>query len=180
MPKSEESSMTTYVHYGSDHFEPSAFIPVRNAGWMEGGFRPKPADGTGLWASRENDEWGWEAWCRESNFNIGRLRHSFRFTLPDADILTINSPDQLIDLPKLHRWEPKKLLWIETIKPGEIPTMEQLHELYMPNWCYLDFEKLAEKYDAIELRNSLSFRDSLPAWDCDCILLMKADKVVEI
>lgn len=172
--------MTTYVHYGSDHFEPSAFIPVRNAGWMEGGFRPKPADGTGLWASRENDEWGWEAWCREANFNIGRLRHSFRFTLPDADILTINSPDQLIDLPKLHRWEPKKLSWIENIQPGEIPTMEQLHELYMPNWCYLDFEKLAEKYDAIELRNSLSFRDSLPAWDCDCILLMKADKVVEI
>ena len=24
--------MTTYVHYGSGHFEPAAFIPVRNAG----------------------------------------------------------------------------------------------------------------------------------------------------
>ena len=172
--------MTTYVHYGSDHFIPDLFIPVRNAGWMEGGWRPKPADGTGLWASRENDEWGWEAWCREAKFNVDQLRHSFRFTLSNASILELSDADQLIDLPKLHPWEPKKVSWLETIKPGEIPTIEQLQELYMPNWCYLDFEKLAEEYDAIELRNSYLFRRSLSTWDCDCVLVLKAEKVVEI
>ena len=172
--------MTTYVHYGSDHFDSAAFIPVRNAGLLEGGWRPKPADGTGLWASRENDEWGWEAWCRGAKFNLDRLRHSFRFTLPDARILELNDPDQLTDLPKLHPWEPKRVAWVETIKPGEIPTMDQLQELYMPNWCYLDFEKLAEDYDAIELQNYRFFNSSLATWDCNCILVLKADKVVEI
>lgn len=63
------------------------------------------------------------------------------------------------------------MAWLETIKPGEIPTIEQLQELYMPNWCYLDFEKLAEEYDAVELRNSHLFRTSLSTWDCDCILV---------
>ena len=46
-----EKMMTTYIHYGSDHFSPQLFIPVRNGDW-----RPKPVDGTGLWASRVDDE----------------------------------------------------------------------------------------------------------------------------
>ena len=104
-----EERMTTYVHFGSDHFIPAAFISARNADWQHGGWRPKPADGTGLWVSRENDEWGWEAWCRGANFNIEQLQHSFRFTLPDANILELSDPEQLIDLPKLHPWEPKKV-----------------------------------------------------------------------
>ena len=43
----------TYIHYGSDHFDPALFDPVRNGG-LEYGFRPKPADGTGLWARTTN------------------------------------------------------------------------------------------------------------------------------
>lgn len=37
----------TYIHYGSDHFDPALFVPVRNGG-LEYGSRSKPADGTGL------------------------------------------------------------------------------------------------------------------------------------
>lgn len=70
----------TYIHYGSDHFAPALFDPVRNGG-LEYGFRPKPADGTGLWASREGDPNGWEAWCRGARFNLDALSHSFRFTM---------------------------------------------------------------------------------------------------
>ena len=164
--------MTTYIHYGSDHFYPEFFIPARNGDW-----RPKPADGTGLWASRVDDEFGWEAWCLENHFNLDHLRSSFCFTLPEASILTLEDPAQLISLPKLHPWEPKKPLEVEE---GELPTMEQLREWFVPNWCYLDFEKLAEEYDAIELRNSGAFPDSLSTWDCDCIFVMKAEKIVEI
>ena len=172
--------MTTYVHYGSDHFIPAAFIPVRNAGWMEDGWRPKPADGTGLWASRVNDEWGWEAWCRGAEFHLDALNQSFRFTMPGAKILLLDDPEQLVSLPKLHPWETKKLLWLDSIKPGEIPTKDQLEQLYMPNWCYLDFEKLAEEYDAVELQNHWLFNSSLATWDCNCVLVLKEDKVVEI
>lgn len=158
----------TYTHYGSDYFCSEFFIPVRNGGW-----RPKPADGTGLWASRVDDEFGWEAWCRKNHFNLENLRTCFRFKLPGASILPLEDPDQLISLPKLHFWEPKKTLEVKH------PTLEQLREWYVPNWCYLDFEKLAEEYDAIELRNSGAFTDSLPTWDCDCILVLRAERVTE-
>ena len=168
----------TYIHYGSDRFDPALFAPVRNGG-LEYGFRPKPADGTGLWASREGDPNCWEAWCREARFILDALSHSFRFTMPGAKILLLKAPEQLIALPKLHPWEPKKFLWLNSIKPGEIPTKEQLEQLYMPNWCYLDFEKMAEDYDAIELQNHWFFNSSLATWDCNCILVLKADKVVE-
>lgn len=164
--------MTTYIYYGSDHFYPEFFIPVRNGDW-----RPKPADGTGLWASRVDDEFGWEAWCRENHFNLDSLRSFFRFQFPEASILTLEDPAQLITLPKLHPWKPKKPL---EVAEGELPTMEQLKEWFVPNWCYLDFEKLAEEYDAIELRNSGAFTDSLFTWDCHCIFEMKAEKVREV
>ena len=158
----------TYIHYGSDHFDPALFVPVRNGG-LEYGFRPKPADGTGLWASREEDPNGWEAWCRGARFHLDALNQSFRFTMPGAKTLLLEDPEQLITLPKLHPWEPRKPL---ELTEGELPTMEQLKEWFVPNWCYLDFEKLAEEYDAIELRNSGAFTDSLSTWDCDCIFVI--------
>ena len=34
--------------------------------------------------------------------------------------------------------------------------------------------------DAIELRNSGAFREPFPTWDCDCIVVMKADKIREV
>ena len=108
----------------SDHFDPALFDPVRNGG-LEYGFRPKPADGTGLWASREGDPNGWEAWCRGARFNLDALSHSFRFTMQGAKILLLEDPAQLITLPKLHPWEPKKPL---ELTEGELPTMEHLKE----------------------------------------------------
>jgi len=164
--------MTTYIHYGSDHFYPEYFIPIRNGDW-----RPKPADGTGLWGSRVDDEFGWKVWCQDNHFNLEHLQISFRFTMPEANILILEDPEQLIPLPKIHPWEPKKPL---EVAEGEIPSMEQLKEWFIPNWCYLDYEKLAEEYDAIELRNCWAFRDSLSTWDCNCIFVLKPDKVQEI
>ena len=176
----ENITEPVYIHHGSDQYDPCRFIKVRNGDWM-----PKPANGTGLWGSRSDESadelyYGWERWCRDNHFNLGRLSNSFRFILPDAGILTISSEDDLIPLPKIHPWEPKRLDWMETIKPGEMPTPEQLHEFYMPNWCYLDFEKLAEEYDAIEMLHSGAFNDSLSTWDCDCILVLRPGKIREV
>lgn len=166
-----------YVHYGSAKFVSDWFTPIRNGDW-----RPKPADGTGLWASREADEWGWEAWCRNNHFNLQALKQSFKFTLAEgSNIITLTDPEQLIALPKVHPWEPKDLSWIETIAPGQMPSMEQLESFYAPNWCCLDFEKLAaDGVDAIELRNSGAFKDSLDTWDCDCIVVMNPDVIEEV
>ena len=161
-----------YIHYGSDHFYPEFFSPVRNGGW-----KPKPADRTGLWGSRVDDEFGWESWCRRNRFKTDSLDTYFKFTLPEAHILTLTDPSQLIDLPKLHPWKPKEPPKVEY---GQLPTLEQLEEWFLPNQCYLDFERLAEEYDAVELRNSDAFNDALATWDCDSILVLKADKVREV
>jgi len=32
--------VTIYIHYGSDHFDPELFVPARNAGSTDFGFRP--------------------------------------------------------------------------------------------------------------------------------------------
>ena len=55
-----KSNSLIYTHYGSLHFDKSLFVSVRNMDRL-----PKPADGTGLWVSCENDTDGWEPWCRE-------------------------------------------------------------------------------------------------------------------
>ena len=160
-----------YIHYGSDHFDPLSFTPIRNSAWQ-----PKPENG--LWASRDNAEYGWSQWCRSNRFNVDALRESFRFTLPEARILLLEDLDQLMNLPKLRAWEPKKVDWLESIKPNELPTKEQLQELYMPNWCYLDYEKLSEQYDAVEIREPWVFRDAFPTWDCDSIVVMNENVII--
>ena len=164
--------MITYTHYGSDHFYIEYFIPIRNEKNST-----KPTAGSGLWASRTDDKHGWEKWCKRNHFDIEHLNSSFCFTLLDANILLLEDPEQLLALPKLHEWKPKMP---PDVKPGEIPTPEQLRIWFEPNWCYLDFEKLAEEYDAIELRNSGAFNDALATWDCDCILVMNPEKIREV
>lgn len=161
--------MTKYIHYGSDSFDPDFFFPIKNSSWAT-----KPVDGGGLWASRENDPLGWNAWCRENRYKVHSLERYFRFTVPDdSNILTLEDPDQLIDLPKIKPWEPKDLSWIDTIEPGAIPSEEQLMQLYSPNPCCIDFEKLIQNgVDAVELINCATFKDSLEIWDCNCILIM--------
>lgn len=65
---------------------------------------------------------------------------------PDAKVLYINSVDDLINLPKL--------------------------ENKYTDWTILDFEKIAEEYDAIEVNIDSSLYYALYTWDCDSILIM--------
>ena len=159
----------TYIHYGSNEYIP--FAGVRNVREWQ-----KPEGG--LWGCREDDPNGWEAWCRKEQYQLKRLKKRFSFTLTeDSCVLTLEKEEQLIDLPKQKPWEPKDLSWMETLEPDQIPTQEQLDEWLRPNWCLLDFEKLAKQYDAIELINAGAFRSSLNLWDCNCILVMNPNAV---
>ena len=159
----------TYIHYGSNEYIP--FAGVRNVREWQ-----KPEGG--LWGCREDDPNGWEAWCRKEQYQLKRLKKRFSFTLTeDSCVLTLEKEEQLIDLPKQKPWEPKDLSWMETLEPDQIPTQEQLDEWLRPNWCFLDFEKLAQRYDAIELINAGAFRSSLNLWDCNCILVMNPNAV---
>lgn len=168
-----------YVHYGSDHFYPELFVRIKNADKeVSGVLRTKPHRSSGLWASRAGDRHGWADWCRENRFELPRLKHYFKFTLEEAKVLEIGSEEQLIELPeKIKAWSPKMPPEVE---PGKIPTTEQLEAWFKPNPCYLDFERLAKKYDAIEVTNGFAFHEALPTWDCNCILVMNPDKMREI
>jgi len=158
-----------YIHYGSNEYIP--FAGVRNIrNWQ------KPEGG--LWASREGDPDGWEAWCRKEGYQLHLLEKHFSFSLVSGSrVLPLENETQLIDLPKQKPWQPKDLSWMETLRADQIPTPEQMDEWLRPNWCLLDFEKMAKSYDAIELVNAGAFRQSLNLWDCNCILVMNPDIV---
>lgn len=182
--------MSIYIHYGSDHYDPALFIPIRNGDW-----KPKPADGTGLWASREGEPvyhngeyagsvyedgrvvYGWREWCEDNDFQLKRLDTFFRFRLkPNAHLLLLSSPEDLISLPKIRHnapWQPKQPSSI-----GDKPSLEEIMEALKPNWCFLDFEKLRDEgIDAVELQNSYQFSDSLATWDCDSMVVLNGDVV---
>ncbi len=116
---------------------------------------PKPSGG--LWASRENAAYGWREWSEETELKVN-YEDYFVFELKDnAKVLTITSLEQLEDLPQI-----------------EAP-------LSLPYWVILDYEKLAEQYDAIEVLISEDSRlyQALYTWDCDSIVIINPD-VIEL
>lgn len=150
---------TQYIHYGSSKFRP--ITPIQNQPMMS-----KPLGG--FWASPVNARRGWEDWCRGEEFFLDSLKKSFTFTLTDdAKILHIYSVKQLEELPKAPA-----LFGMEGLR----------------TWVCLDFEKLQQEYDGIELHLSEEKFESgewmsglyfqLYGWDCDSILIFHDDVVV--
>lgn len=145
-----------YVHYGHDEFHLPD--PIRNSNW-----RNKPIGG--LWASRKDDPYGWKSWCEREEFRLHTFDQSFEFTLKDyANILVLSNRDQLDNLPK--------------IDSHGIPELTYNKEDWKSE-CYLDFKKLKQDYDAIELTDVGQFYWALYGWDCNSILIMNPD-IVEV
>lgn len=151
--------MREYIHYGSKKFDPSLFSPIRNCCFV------KPFGG--FWGSPVGTGYGWKKWNEISHFCEIKEENSFRFTLTEeAKVLHVYSSDDLKPLPHCK----------------EIP------------WCLfhiLDFETLQNSgYDAIELHLSEekltrfglleSLYYTLYGWDCDSVLIMNPDIVVQI
>lgn len=114
--------MKTYIHYGHREFEPELFRDIRNRQSMS-----KPSGG--LWASDINATYGWKDWCNAENFRACDDKNAFCFVLNEnAKILTIKSVKDLEKLPKVENEFSK-----------------------FSSWVCLEFEKLAKKYDAIEV-----------------------------
>lgn len=111
----------------------------------------------GLWASDIKAKYGWKDWNKSENFTECSKENSFIFTLSDdANILHINSIKDLDSLPKIKS------------------------KFGLTSWVVLDFEKLAEIYDAIEVNISSDYNlyYKLYGWDCDSIIIMNPDIVV--
>lgn len=112
----------------------------------------------GFWASRKNSDEGWKDWVAENELTVGNFNSSFEFSLKkDAKILLIDNIDTLSNLPKVNS------------------------DISLRLWSLLDFEKLSKDYDAVEVLISEDRRlyQQLYGWDCDSILIMNPDIVIE-
>ena len=142
--------MSTYIHYGHKYFMQRNFREIRNRQWV------KPTGG--LWASDVNAPYGWKQWCENENFCDCQEENAFRFQLAaGANVLHIRRKEDLNDLPK---------------EKSE----------YSGSMKFLDFEAIRKSgIDAIELHLSEDYRLywDLYGWDCDCILIMNPDIVIE-
>lgn len=141
--------MKIYIHYGHKKFNKKKFEPIRNACWV------KPHGG--FWASAVDAVYGWKDWNEDEHYKKCEEKNSFKFTLSDqARVLTINSSDDLDDLPKEYK--------------GSF------------TYVFLDFEKIAEDYDAIEVNISSDRRLywKLYGWDVDSLLVLNPNIIKEL
>lgn len=135
------------IHYGSESYDDSMFYEISNRHFV----KPKG----GLWTSPVKSNHSWKRWCIENDFHTRSLDKFFIIDITGANILTIEGPDQLYDLPSI-----------------ELSYGMQIR--------VLDFEKLMKKYDAIHLTEdgeiSTRFTEfNLYGWDCESVLVMNRD-----
>jgi hypothetical protein len=159
-----------FVHYGSDHFDPSLFREASNAkGW-----NPSKPFG-GMWGTPEGSSHGWADWCRSEGYRVETLGRSFEFRL--------RAGTRVLYARKLSDLKP--------IMTATKPFMRGLSEEESPA---IDFDEARKRYDAIvavidEDGDNLFGTDPLcdidfskhplTTWDCDSILVLNRGCVVE-
>lgn len=141
-----------YIHYGDKEFKEKLFMPINNKD-----FFVKPLGG--LWASRDNARYGWIKWCKDEKFNLNKYSENnyFKFRLKDnSKVLIISNRNQLKKLPQINMKE----------KFG-----------FNLSWTTLDFSKIAEEYDAMEvlISEDRQLYWDLYGWDCDSLLVFNKD-----
>ena len=112
----------------------------------------------GLWASNINAKYGWRDWCEEQRFRECSIDNSFKFKLKeDSRILKIDNSDILKKLPIVNA-------------------------PFRTSWINLDFEKIKEEYDTIEVLISEDERLywDLYGWDCDSLLVLNKEVIEQI
>lgn len=75
--------------------------------------------------------------------------------------------------------ESRKIVELLNLPPDQMPTREQLDYCFKPNSCFLDFEKIAKEYDALEVTSYSALSEPLHGWDCNSIVVVRPE-VVEI
>lgn len=149
-----------YIHYGSPKFVAGLFHTITNC---DGFNKPRG----GLWASPVDAEYSWREWVEGNNFYPERLAKSFEFKLSDSARVLELTPENVWELPEDEKAFMKR----------------DRHERNALSMVYgIDFEALAREYDVLEcsLSRYPSLYWSLYGWDCDSILVMNPDVIVEV
>jgi len=83
------------IHYGALKFDTNRWVePYQRLG------NPKPYGG--LWTSPLNSQYSWKHWCEVEDFEVKRLRKSFKLTIK-GNILVVTKDTSYIDLDELRR-----------------------------------------------------------------------------
>ena len=157
-----------YIHYGNSKFNKNKFVSVKNTIDFS-----KPEQG-GLWASRINASWGFKKWYYEevSRFKLKDYFNTFfKFKLNEnSNVAYLHIHEDLFKLPKNEK---------AIIRSSYV----------------IDFEKCLQKgIDAIELcwygseyedndkdySINTSLYNLLYGWDCDSILILNPDIIIQI
>lgn len=153
-----------YIHYGSCEFNPFINFPIKNRR-----YRNKPVGG--LWASKIDAEFGWKQWNNENNYKECDPRNSFCFELHDENRLAIiRCLNDVFKLPIIKEEEEESSRFLG---------------------IYIDFEEcLHQGIDAIEL-DWFRYKHKIPfdnpenlywtfyGWDCDSIVVLNPDAVIQ-
>lgn len=139
------------ISYGlGERFDRGRFKPVKNRAFV------KP-DG-GLWASPVFSSYGWRDWCEAEHFNLEKLATSFIFRYGG------------------------KILRIDTLEDAK-----QMPWLLAGDYAFPDFETMTRTgVDAIwlspegERATRFSPPHSLYGWDCECVLVMNPNGILEL
>ena len=155
-----QTSSEVYVFCGSDHFDKSIFMPITNEPY------PWCKPRGGMWSSPADSDNTWEDWCLSNGFRLEKLDKQFRFHLAEGSkILRIKFNEDL------------DALYSRGYKRSDLDQYPYLHD----DMYYLDFEKIvANGYDAIQVIITAETYWSLYGWDCDTLLVLNPDSVMEI
>ncbi len=145
-----------------NNFDSSKFNQIENSPYF---CKPKG----GLWSSPEKSSWGWKQWVESEMPEWMKEKYGlsqFRFRLkPGSKVYRIDSVIDLLMVPY-------------KIKMGPLSCFGDL----------IDFEGMAEEYDAILLtesgqentRWSDEYGMSLYGWDCESLLVLRPGCIEEI
>lgn len=142
-----------YIHYGSTHFRPEAFVTPVNDDWT----KPKG----GLWACLKDNEhaYTWKKWNESEEFRECNDDYAFCFTLKDdANIHYIYCPLDLYTLPLLSNRESEVKIDFEKCLSIGIDAIELRY--------FGDWEKASPS-------GELYWK--LWGWDCDSIIILNPD-----
>lgn len=137
-----------FIHYGHKEFDNNLWEEIHNIKFC------KPYGG--LWASDLNAKFGWKDWNEKEHYTECEDNNSFKFKLKKGTKLyTVNNLNDLNQLPL----------------DNSVPI-----EMHKISYC-LDFKKIKQNYDAIEVNisNDNNLYWKLYSWDCDNILILNKD-----
>ena len=151
--KGIKSMTKTYIHYGNKKFDKNLFKIPKNNSQLN-----KPNGG--LWASDIESKFGWKNWCEAESFRKCDKENSFCFKLSNnANIFKINSVDDVYNMPLQTNAFESQIIRI------------------------IDFELMIKNgIDVIEfnLSNDEDLYFALYGWDCDCILVLNPEVIIQI